>query len=652
MSNPLPNPMKAVLGRKSLGGGALVALAVLFIGLTILFSYALRGWRIDLTENHLYTLAAGTKNTIKHIHEPINLYFFFSDKLASDLPDLRLYAVRVRELLQELEARSNGKIRLSVIDPEAFSEDEDRATEFGLQGVPYKNEGKIYFGLAGTNSTDGQANIPFFDSKKAQFLEYDIVRLIHELNTPKKPIIGLLTQLPMDAGYNPMTQQMREPWAVLGQLEQLFNVRTLKLDLKAVDPDVDVLMIVHPKDLAPAALYAIDQFVLRGGKALVFVDPQAEQDTAGQDPNQPYASLGVSKSSTLEPLFTAWGVEFKPNEIIGDLATGLSVSTGQDSPPVRHIAILGLPAASFNHDDVVTSQLETVNVYTAGHLAKRKDAKIDFEPLMRSSAEAGILPAERVRMTTDPATLRDGFKATGERYVIAARVTGILNSAFPNGAPAEPDSAKKGTAPVPMAASAHLTVSKQPANIVVVADTDLLADMMWVRNRDFFGQRFATAFASNGDFVANALDNLTGTADLISIRGRASYSRPFTRVDDLRRQAEDRFRTKEQELQRELTSTEQKLSELQSRRNDQSSLILTPEQEKELANFQQERVRIRKELREVQHGLAKDIERLGTWLKIINIGLVPLLVAICGLVILGARIRRRTIGNSRGSRGT
>jgi ABC-type uncharacterized transport system involved in gliding motility auxiliary subunit len=645
MTSPAENaPVKTLLGRRSLGGGALAALAVLFVGLTILFGFALRGWRIDLTENHLYTLADGTKNTIRKIGEPINLYFFFSEKLTSDLPDLKLYAARVRELLQELEARSNGKIRLSIIDPEPFPEDEDRANEYGLQAVPYKTDSKIYFGLAGTNSTDGEASIPFFDAKKAQFLEYDVVKLIHELATAKKPVVGLITSLPMDAGYNPMTQQPRDAWAVLSQLEQLFNVRTLKSDLKTIDADVDVLMVVHPKDLSPTALYAIDQFVLRGGKALVFVDPQAEQDPAGQDPNQPFANFGVPKASTLEPLLATWGVEFKPNEIVGDLGTALSVSTGQDTQPVRHIAILGLPSASFNHDDVVTSQLETVNVYTAGHLTKRKDAKIEFEPLIQSSEQAGLLPAERVRMAMDPATLRDGFKPTGERYVIAARISGTLSSAYPNGAPAEADTSSKGTPPVPTAASEHLTASKQPANIIVVADTDLLGDMMWVRSRDFFGQRFATAFASNGDFVANALDNLTGSADLISIRGRASYSRPFTRVEDLRRRAEDRFRTKEQELQRQLSSTEQKLSELQSRRNDQSSLILTPEQEKELASFQEERVRIRKELREVQHGLATDIESLGNWLKAINILLVPLLVAGCGFAILAARIRRRAPG--------
>ncbi|MGH8265199.1 MAG: Gldg family protein [Steroidobacterales bacterium] len=645
----MANSLDLFSGRRTLGSGTLIALAVLFIGLTILFSYVLRGWRIDLTENRLYTLADGSKNTIAKLKEPINLYFFFSQKATDDLPDLRLYAARVRELLQELEERSKGKIRLSIIDPEPFSAEEDRAAEFGLQSVPFRNNEKIYFGLAGTNSTDGQATIPFFDAKKAQFVEYDVVKLIHELATPKKPVVGLITSLPMDVGYNPMTQQMRDPWAVLSQLEQLFNVRTLKPDLKAIESDVDVLMIAHPKELPPATLYAIDQFVMRGGKALVFVDPQAEQDPTGQDPNQPFANLGVSKSSTLEPLLHAWGVDYKPGEIVGDLGTALSVSTAQNAPPVRHIAILGLSADSFNHEDVITSQLDTINVYTAGHLAKLKDSKVDFEPLIRSSAEAGILPAERVRMTADPATLRDGFKPTGQRYVIAARISGTLQSAFPNGAPPESPGTAQGTLPVPTAASEHLTSSKAPANIIVVADSDLLGDMMWVRSRDFFGQRFATAFASNGDFVANALDNLTGSADLISIRGRAHYERPFTRVEEIRRKAETRFRAKEQELQKELANTEQKLTELQSRRNDQSSLILTPEQEKELANFQEERSRVRKELREVQHGLQQDIDRLGSWLKAINILLLPLLVMIGGALFLTARARRSSAGAQPGT---
>jgi ABC-type uncharacterized transport system involved in gliding motility auxiliary subunit len=627
--------------RRTLGGSTLIALAAIFIGLTILLSYALRGWRIDLTDNHLYSLADGTKHIVQNIREPINLYFFYSDKGTHDWSDVRNYAVRVRELLQELEARSKGKLRLSVIDPEPYSEEEDRATELGLQGTQGP-EGKVYFGLAGTNSTDGQSSIPFFDPKRAEFLEYDVVRLIHELDTPKKPVVGIIAGLPIDAGFDPATQQMRDPWTIVGQLEQLFNVRTLKPDLKSIEPDVDVLMIVHPKNLSQPTLYAIDQFILGGGKALIFVDPQAQQEPAPQ--GEQFAGFGVPKTSTLEPLLSAWGVEFKPNEIVGDLATGLSVSTGQESAPVRHIAILGLPAASLSHQDVVTSQLEMINVYSAGHFDKRKDAKVELEPLIQSSDQAGILPLERVLAATDPATLRDGFKPTGKRYIIAARLSGTLYSAFPNGAPADAATQAPGAAAIPTAASAHLTVSKQPANIILVADTDLLADMMWVRNRDLFGQRFATAFASNGDFVQNALDNLTGSADLISIRGRASYQRPFTRVEELRRQADDRFRAKEQELERELTTAEQKLGELQSRRSDQSSLILTPEQQKEVESFQADRMRIRKELRDVQHGLAQDIERLGTWLKVLNIGLMPLLVAIGGFLVLARRTRRRTMG--------
>lgn len=627
--------------RRTLGGSAFIALAAIFIGLTILLGYALRGWRIDLTDNHLYTLTAGTRHIVQNIKEPIKLYFFYSDKGTRDWPEVRNYAVRVRELLEELQARSNGKLQLSVIDPDPFSEEEDRAAEFGLQGVPGP-DGKVYFGLAATNSTDGQSSIPFLDAKRAQFLEYDVVRLIHELDTPKKPVVGLIAGLPIDAGFNPMTQQMRDPWTIVAQLEQLFNVRTLKPDLKSIEPDVDVLMIVHPKNLPQPALYAIDQFVLGGGKALIFVDPQAEQEPAPQ--GEQFAGFGAPKTSTLEPLFSAWGVEFKPNEVVGDLATGLSVSTGQDSAPVRHIAILGLPAASLNHEDVVTSQLEMVNVYTAGHFDKRKDASIELESLIQSSDQAGLLPLERVSTATDPSMLRDGFKPTGKRYIIAARLSGTLNSAFPKGVPADATQQTPGAPAVPTAASAHLTVSKQPANIILVADTDLLGDMMWVRNRDVFGQRFATAFASNGDFVQNALDNLTGSADLISIRGRASYQRPFARVDELRRQADDRFRAKEQELQRELTTAEQKLGELQSRRNDRSSLILTPEQEKEVANFQADRLRIRKELRDVQHGLANDIEGLGTRLKFINIALMPLLVAIAGFLVLARRTRRRSAG--------
>jgi ABC-type uncharacterized transport system involved in gliding motility auxiliary subunit len=287
-----------------------------------------------------------------------------------------------------------------------------------------------------------------------------------------------------------------------------------------------------------------------------------------------------------------------------------------------------------NQKDVVSASLDKINLATAGALAAHPGAKTRFEPLLLSSTQAEPIPAQRFNALTDPATLRDGFKPTGVRYALAARVTGPVESAFPHGPPAD----QKAAAGPPVA---HLAKSDS-ANIVIIADTDLLMDYMWVQTREVFGQRVAQAFANNGDLVANVLDNLSGSSALISIRGRATFSRPFERVEALRRQADDRLRGKALELQAELQQTETKLTELQSKRNDQSSLMLSPEQEAELKRFVAEKARVRKELRETQRGLDVDINRLDSWLKFLNIAVAPLCVAIAGVVILALRRQRKT----------
>src|SRR5580700_3614257 len=252
--------------RSTLSGGTLLALALLFIGLTVLFNYALRGWRLDLTQNRLYTTAAGTDRILANIKEPINLYFFFSEKAANQLPQLKTYGTRVREFLEELAGRSNGKLRLHVIDPQPFSEEEDRAAELGVRGAPFgATGGQFYFGLAGTNSTDGHAAIEFFDPNKEQFLEYDVVKLIYQLANPKKPVLAWLSSLPMDASYDPQGGGMRPAWVVYSEAKQLFDVRPLSPTAAKIDPDTNVLVLVHPKNLAPATEFAIDQYALRGG---------------------------------------------------------------------------------------------------------------------------------------------------------------------------------------------------------------------------------------------------------------------------------------------------------------------------------------------------------------------------------------------------
>jgi len=629
----------ALTKRSTIGGGALIALILLFIGLTILFGSVFRGWRIDLTQNGLYTVAPGTEKILAGLKEPVNLYFFYSEKAATSIPELKTYGTRVRELLEELASRSGGKLHLSVIDPQPYSEDEDRANELGVRGAPAGPNGEnLYFGLAGTNSTDGKQAIEFFDPRKEEFLEYDVVKLVYQLANPKKPVIGWMSSLPMGGTpvFDPQTGQAKEPPVVYDQAEQLFNVKQVSLSATAIDPDVDVLVVVHPKGLTPATQFALDQYALRGGKIILFVDPFAESDQAGADPQNPMAQMTANKSSDPGPLLTAWGVDFNPKEVIGDNEHALQVAMRQGEQPVRHLGILGLDKSAFNQKDVIDAGLSSVNVATIGHVEAHKGATTKFEPIIQSSTQAAIIPTQKFAMLFDPNTLRDGFKPTGTKYTLAARVTGNVKTAFPNGAPAG------ATAPT----GGALKESAKPLNLIVFADTDMLMDYLWVRQQNFFGQKVAQAWANNGDLVANALDNLAGSTDLISVRGRATFTRPFDRVDALRRNADDKFRATEKQLESELSATEEKLTALQSKRNDKGSMILTQDQEKELDRFQQEKTRIRKELRGVRAGLDKDINSLGTTLKVINIVVFPALFALVALGLAALQRRRRANGAS------
>lgn len=615
------------VSRKTYGATALVALALLFIGVTILIGFVLRGARIDMTESNLYSLAPGTQRIVSSLSEPVNLYFFFSQQGSEQSPQLRAYAQRVRELLEEMSQRSKGKLRLTVVDPKPFSEDEDRAAEFGLQAVPISANGDpVYFGLAGTNSTDGRETIGLFQPDKEEFLEYDVASLIYRLSNAKRATVGLISGLPVDASFDQRSGQMQPGWASIAQLRELLEVRSIQPDGAEIPNDIGVLMVVHPKELTPDALFAIDQFVMRGGKLISFIDPQSENDSAGAQMGMP--QMG-GKSSTLGPLLDAWGVQFDPNQIVGDRELGLTVSLRQGQAPSQHIAIIGFNRASMNPKDVTVSALDTINVMTAGALSKKEGATIEFEPLIQSSTSAALLPAAKFMILPDSDALLDGFKPTGERYTIAARIHGKLKSAFPNGKPGAEG-----------AAGQHLTESKDDANVILIADTDVLSDPLWVRTQNVFGQRFAVAWANNGDFISNSVDNLAGSADLISVRGRQSFFRPFTKVDELRRQAGDQLRAKEKELDEELKDTEQKLSALEAGRGNQGSLAISPEQEAELERFQQQRVRIRKELRETRRSLDEEIEKLGTRLKAINIALVPSLIAL-GAIFLAVLRRRR-----------
>lgn len=615
------------LNRKALSGTALVVIAVLFVAVMLLVNVAFRGARVDLTQNHLYTLSDGTKKIVGSLDEPINLYLYFSDKGTQDLPQLRTYYTRVREMLEEIASRSGGKVKLELVDPLPFSEDEDRAASFGLQSVPVGNAGeKVFFGLAGTNSTNGQSTIPFFNPEKESFLEYDVAKLIHELSVAKKPVVGLLSSLPLQAGFDPQTRQMREPWAIMQQWGQLFEIKPIAADkLTAIDKDISVLVVVHPKQLSDDAQYAIDQFVLRGGHLLVFVDPEAELDTTGADPQNPMSAMMADRSSDLPKLFKAWGIEYDPKKVVLDRQRALPISMGEGQAPVRHPAILGFTAEDLNKDDVTTANLETINVSSAGYFELSKDVKDEkLTPLIQTTGDATTTTSDKLKFLQDPSTLYTGYKPGGEHLMIAARLSGKFKTAFPD---------RNG--------EGALKESKDEGQIILVADTDILSDRLWVQIRQFFGQKVMNAFANNGDFAVNALDNMAGSSDLISIRGRATSQRPFTTVDALRRSADERFRAKEEELQKELQDTEHKLTELQSGKSKDQEQILSPEQKSELENFLKRKVEIRKELRQVRRQLDTEIEALGTKLKLVNIVLMPLLVTLAALAFAWWRVQRR-----------
>jgi ABC-type uncharacterized transport system involved in gliding motility auxiliary subunit len=626
--------------RKAFDATALFILAAGFIALMVVTTFLFRGVRLDLTENNLYTLASGTKNILRQLDEPINLYFFFSQEPSREAPAVRAYAQRVRELLEEMAQRSDGKLRLNVIDPQPFSDEEDRATQFGLVAAPGGAGGEsIYFGLAGTNSTDGKQTIPLFQGEREEFLEYDIVSMIYRLAHPKRTVVGLMSALPMNESFDQATGRMRDGWMLTSQLQELFDVKRVPTEATAIEPGIDVLMVVHPKNLEPATLYAIDQFVLRGGKLLAFMDPFSGQDPAGG--GMPGMMGGESRASTLGPLLTAWGVEFDTNQVVGDRGFALTATVRAGEPPIRYIGAIALPRSNMNSKDVVTTNLDVINFMTAGSLRHAKDAKTQFEPLLRSSTDTMLMPASQFASVADPQRLLDGFVPGNESQTVAARITGRIATAFP-------------TPPAGIDTGAQLKESAQDANVVLVADTDLLADMMWLRVQNVLGQRYAVPFANNGDLVTNILDNLTGSADLISIRGRQSFFRPFTRVDQLRMSADQQLRAKEQELNHELRDTEMKLQQLQAARQDQSSLSLTAEQQQELTRFQQERGRVRKELRDVRRSLDVGIQRLGWWVKALNIALIPFLLVVAAIILAvrrSARLRDSRVSVSKSLRG-
>ena len=617
---------------KLISGTGIIVLAALLLSINLFSDMLFKSSRLDLTENKLYTLSPGTKHILSSLDEPITLRFYFSEKSFTGIPGIMNYGQRVRDLLEDYVSLSHGKLKLIVADPEPFSVKEDQAVQYGLQGVPVDTGGsQAYFGLVGTNSTDKQEVIPFLQPSKEESLEYDITRMIYQLSTSTKSVVGVLTTLPMegDASSPFGPQGDDQGWYILKELKDSFTVKMLKPTVDKIPDDINVLMLVHPKKLSDKTLYAIDQYVMKGGRLFAFVDPFSEADKPQANPSNPMAAMQQPRSSDLHKLFAAWGIDYNKDKVVGDRlnAQRVQAQMGTRVEPIDYVVWLSLSKPQLNTSDFITRDLKKVDVATAGFLEKKKGSKIDFTPLIQTSDEAAIFSSMQFQFGANPAALLNNYHSGGKVLTLAARISGKLKSAFPDGI----DSADK---------DKGLKESKNTVNMVVVADTDLLQDRHWVTMQNFFGNQIALPRASNDAFVLNTIENLSGSNDLISLRSRGRSSRPFEKVKALKQAAEKRFRDKEKALQVKLQQAEQKLSQLQRQGNGGNSLILTPEQKQELATFQEQRIKTRKELRAVQHELIENVDNLGTEVKVINIVVVPLLVIIVAIFVAVIRARR------------
>ena len=631
-------------------GLAAIALILLLSVLVVSFLPSLR---IDLTEDRLYSLSDGTRNILSSLNQPVELMFFYSDSATEDVPQLRTYGNRVQELLREIVIASEGNLRLSVIDPEPFSEEEDLATQFGVRAVPVTQGGEgVYFGLVAAQDEEGvpealrvTETMPLIRPDQEEFLEYEFMKIITQVTNPESTIIGLITQLDIDGGFDPMTGQGTQQWMIMDLIRQLYEVRRVDLTSDSIEEDIDILMIVHPEGLSDRFLYAVDQYVLQGGDALVFLDPNADS-MVGRSPQGNLIPAGMS--SELPGLLEAWGIEFDNTKVLADNELALRVMMGQGQRPMPHLGMLGVQGNFLAQDDVITNRLETINLSSAGAISQLDNTNTTFEPLIVSSSDSMLMDRSFVESVTDPTLLFDEFESEDRSFVIAARVSGLIETAFPDGQPTiaeteeesssdeeegdeealEPDALDNVDEVSEEIGVEHISASTEPSNILVFADSDILSDRLWVQVTQFFGQRIPQPFANNGDLIINSMDNLSGGADLSSIRSRGRYSRPFTKVLTLQREADDRLRQEEGELLGRVAETEASLAELSTDEDGNPIGELTTEIQTEIDRFNAELIDTRRRLREVRFQLTEDIEQLGSNLKAANTALVPMLLTL------------------------
>ena len=608
-----------LVGQSLFTVSGIVIIMVIVILVNVLMAHVNLRW--DATENKLYSLTEGTHKILADLQYPVTLKLFYSQDAVNMPVGIKTYANRLQDVLAEYQHLSQGRLTVEIINPKPDSEEEEAAQNYGIQALSLPMEEGIYFGLVAL-AADQEESIAYLDPTREKHLEYDITRLIARVQTPQKRVIGIVSGLPV-FGQRPMGmpgQGGGQPaWLFVQELRKTYDVKQIAPTAESLDEGLDLLMLVFPKNLSPALSYAIDQYVLKGGKLIVFADPLALLDRAQGGP-QP----GIP-----DTLFNAWGIKMEPTKILADFGYATRVATQNNQ--VENSPIWISPQAdAFNSEEIITGELESMLMPMAGIIEKTSDDTAGYTALITSSPDSALVEAMMARFGGE--ALRRDFKATDQRYDLAVMLRGVYNTAFADGPPpAEAAPTTDNESQAPAAEQNHLAKGTKPATIIVVADADMLFDRFYVNNQNFLGMNISQIFNDNLNFVLNATEMLAGDEALIGIRSRGAFERPFTRVQALEQKAQLRWLAREQELVSQVEATNAKLRTLEENKDSSQKLILSAEQEAEIEKFRAERQRINRELKQVRRNLRADIDSLGNRLKFINIVLMPLLVSLAGI---------------------
>ncbi|MCE9615702.1 MAG: Gldg family protein [Lentisphaerae bacterium] len=620
-------------------GGGLAALGLLLIILVAANVIVGRArWRTDLTSEKLYTLSDGTRQILQKLDKPVTLKLFFS-RSAPEVPvHLKAYASQVEDLLHEYRNAGGQQVTIEVIDPKPDSEAEEWAQSYGVTAQNMDVFGQpVFFGIvAVAGETEGV--IAALDPRTDSLLEYNLTRLIYRVTHPQRPVIGVMSSLPVMGEeappYGMPSPKAAKPWLAFQQLQEDYELRKVDTDVETIPDDLQALVVVHPKELPEKTLYAIDQFVLRGGHLLAFLDPMNVADLESDNGQNQFGRMKAS--STLGPLLTAWGIGFDDTKVVADMKSA-SRLRGADNRVEDSPVFLTLRAANVSKDDILTSRLNMLMLPFAGSFVDQTQGKLTVTPLLTSSDMSGLVPAMTAQFGAD--SVNREFKPEAKLQNMAVRVSGTFHTAFPDGKPAAPPAGSDTEKVKPEDATAA-ALQEGKSTIILVADADLLYDRFCVEELNFFGARAFQPLNDNVNFFANAVEQVAGSSDLIGIRSRGEFFRPFDRVVALEEQARQRWHEKEQDLVGKLQAAREQLSKLQNQKADGQQFILSPEQKDAIARYKQDELRITRELKDVRKNLRQEIETLGVKVKVANIVLMPLLISIGG-VAYGLRRRRR-----------